>query len=62
VQASDVTTIACASSKPWSIILTPSNGAFVNSAASATATTVNPSGQIIPVSAAATVKLFWGHT
>jgi hypothetical protein len=62
VQASDVTTIACVTSKPWSIILTPSSGAFVNSAASATANTVNPSGQIVPVSAAATVKLFWGHT
>jgi hypothetical protein len=60
--ATDSIPISCTTgSKAWSVALTPPSGAFSNGNGTVTANTDHTSAYVLPGSATASVKLYWGH-
>jgi hypothetical protein len=61
VTASGLTTIGCAGKKPWSVSMVPPSGAFLNTDASVTASSLSSDKWVTPASITKPVKLYWGH-
>ncbi|HTI05851.1 MAG TPA: choice-of-anchor Q domain-containing protein [Gemmatimonadales bacterium] len=62
VAATDSIPLTCTSgSKAWSVALTPPTGAFSNGNGTVTVNTDHESAYVLPQSASASVKLYWGH-
>ena len=61
VSAADDLALTCNGTKAWAIPLTSSSGAFQVGSGTASATTTNLPQYVLPASASASVKLYWGH-
>ena len=61
VSAADDLILTCNGTKAWGIALTPATGGFQNGSGSVKASTTNRAPYVLPASASASVKMFWGH-
>jgi hypothetical protein len=61
VSASAQTTVDCTGMKFWAVSMAPPSGAFVNTDASVSATSLNTDKWVTPASITTPVKLYWSH-